>query len=418
MNFHVRAIRTHMLMLPLLACVTAGCASVDNSKPPGASTRMVCTDVSGAKVRCTPLQEERLKQVMDSLMPITERVDHASLQRRYYQPAPRGTPGFVDALNRFKKYVIPESLKRDSTYWLGNDRIAFSSREYPGWKAKPDELSRIISYNIVTGEIVDSGYRGWLYCLNHQGDLLIGQPEKGSGEVLKLKDFQWLTGKWGQPLRRIDYLDNSSTIRHRCIFAPYGDPIYRYPPEELKLDAAMVTPLMPEHGAIRETVVRLNSQLQDAVFLIKPNGERVQISNRRPNYLQLLFQPWDESYFEVNLLPDEPRVIYPSGKTLTHPIPPLFLDWKKSIQSSVAPSPSRKGIVWRIQQNRWNWRKQGIYLQSDEGLLRIEDGHPFSFLQTSPDGCRIHTSGVRGDFYSHDNQRFNVVIDLCKENGK
>lgn len=403
-------------MLLLLACVTAGCASVD--KPHGASTRTVCTDASGAKVRCTPLQEERLKQVLDSLMPITERDDHASLQRRYYQPAPSGSPGFVDALNRFKKYVIPESLKRDSTYWLDNDRIAFSSREYPGWKAKPDELSRIISYNIVTGEIADSGYRGRLLCLNHRGELLVGQPDKGSGETLKLKDFHWLSGKWGQPLRSIDYLENPDFASYHCGFIPYGDPIYRDPPETLKPEAAKITPLMPEHGAIKETVVRVNGQLQDAVFLIKPSGESVHISNRRPNHFQFIFQPWDESYFEVNTAPVEPRVFYPSGKIGSHPVPLLFLEWKKTLYASVAPFPSRKGIVWSIQQNRREWRKQGIYLQTAEALLRIEDGYPMSFLKTSPDGCRIHSSGIRGDFYALHNQPFNVVIDLCMEIGK
>lgn len=344
--------------------------------------------------------------------------DYRSLRQKYYKPVPVENSLYVEALDKFKKYQIPKSFKRDPAFWLDNDRIAFSSREYPGWKAKPEELSRIISYNFLSGEIVDSGYRGRLQCLNHLGEILVAQPEKGSGDALQLKDFHWHAGKWGQPLRRIDYLVNSVIIRHRCMFYPYGDPIYRDPPEILGPDAARVTPLMPQHGAIKETVVRVDGKLQDKVFLIKPNGESVQISNRRPNHFRFTYQPWNESYFEVNTAPVEPRTYFPSGEVVSHTIPELFLDWKKTRFSSVAAFPSRAGILWDIQLPGSSWRMQGIYLQAGKTLLRIEDGYPMSFHKSSPNGCRIHSSGVRGDVYSDHSKPFDIVIDLCTENKK
>lgn len=61
---------------------------------------------------------------------------------------------------------------------------------------------------------------------------------------------------------------------------------------------------------------------------------------------------------------------------------------------------------------------QGLFLQQGNDLLRIEDGYPMSLLKIFPDGCRIHSSGIIGDFYAGYNKKFDVVIDLCKENRK
>ncbi|MFZ9239037.1 MAG: hypothetical protein ACO23B_10270, partial [Burkholderiaceae bacterium] len=86
----------------------------------------------------------------------------------YFTPAEKER--FTEASDRFKKYEIPKSIEINAVNWLDNEHLVFSSRKYPGWEAKRDEMSRVITYNIKTGAITDSGYRGIAMCLNHIGD--------------------------------------------------------------------------------------------------------------------------------------------------------------------------------------------------------------------------------------------------------
>lgn len=424
MQFNVPLLSCYLLMSSLLACVTGGCASIDSRKPRSLPARVFCVVDHAGALTCPPAPNTAAQKaavaaaVAAAMAESHPAPDQSGLTAKYYKPTPSENSMFVEALDKFKKYDIPEGLIGGGSYWLDNDRLVFSSRRYPGWKAGADEPSRINSYNVITGEIADSGYRGRVFCLNHLGDVLIAQSDRGNGDTVKLEDYQWLAGKWGTPLKRIDYLENSTFAPYHCGFIPYGDPIYRDPPEKLKPDAAKVTPLMPQHGVIKETVVNVNGQLQDRVLLIKPNGESIQIANRRPNHFHFTYQPWDDTYFEVNTAQVGPRTFFPSGEVVSHPMPELFLEWKKTLYASVAPFPSRAGIVWGIQQGRRSWRKQGIYLQSKNTLLRIEDGYSSSFLKSSPNGCRIHAAGVRGDPYSDHAKPFDIVIDLCTENLK
>ncbi len=336
-----------------------------------------------------------------------------------YELTPAERERFVEASNRFKKYVIPQGINHGGIFWLDNERLAFSSREYPGWKAKPQELSRIVSYHLLTGEIVDSGYRGDLICLNHLGDMMIHHADRHYDHSLRLENYQWFIGKWGKPLQQVELLWNSFIPPYLCRFASYGDPIYRDPPEELRPDAAKVTPLLPQHGAIRETVVRANGKIQDRLHLVKPNGEVVPLGEKRLSHYFFVYQPWDDKYFELALPPSEPRFIAPSGAVHTSPVPSLLRGWTRNLYASIAAYTSGRGLIWGVQQNTGYWQKQGIFLQAEKNLLRIDEGRPMPFIKSSPDGCKLSAAVDRGDPRPQYNQRpLNIVIDLCKENDK
>lgn len=94
---------------------------------------------------------------------------------------------FVDAVGRFKKHEIPPKYFDGSAFWLDDDHLVFSSREYPGWKAAPDEPPRIVIYDVSTGDIKDSGYRGRLDCLNHLGDFKLRLPTTPEGLSFSIK---------------------------------------------------------------------------------------------------------------------------------------------------------------------------------------------------------------------------------------
>ena len=335
---------------------------------------------------------------------------------RSFHLTPEEKALFVEAIDRFKKYEIPKNIEINASFWLDNERLVFSSRKYPGWEAKPDEMSRVISYNVKTGEITDSGYRGVVICINHLGDILLAQSEKESGRAVTYKEYRWLAGKWGQALEPIKYFAHSFIPHYLCRFAPFGDAIYATPIEQQPPCFAMVTPLMPVHGVIEDTVVKKFDQIEDSVHLIKPGGQRIFLSNSRLSRFHFVYQPWDETYFEVKTAPAEARSFSPDGSIRRHKVPSLFLVWRMVISSSIAPFSSKRGIVWDLQQRTGYWRKQGIFLQTDKQLIRIEDGEPSGEIITSPDGCKIHAQVVRGDpSTSFPKKYLRVVIDLCME---
>jgi hypothetical protein len=323
---------------------------------------------------------------------------------------------FTEASDRFTKYEIPRNIEINSVHWLDNETLVLSSRKYPGWEARPDEMSRVISYNVKTGEITDSGYRGVLICINHLGDMLLAQSDKESGRAVTFKEYRWLAGKWGQPLEPINYFSNSFIPKYLCRFSPFGDSIYATPIEQQPLGFAMVTPLMPAHGVIEDTVVKTFDQIEDSVHLIKPDGQRIFLSNSRLSRFNFVYQPWDETYFELKTAPAEARNFSPDGSIRRHKVPKLFLFWRLAISSSIAPFPSKKGVVWDLQQRTGYWRKQGIFLETDRQLLRIEEGEPSGDIITSFDGCKIFAEVVRGDPSRSALKKYTrLVIDLCME---
>jgi hypothetical protein len=336
---------------------------------------------------------------------------------RSFQLTPMEKALFTEASDRFKKYEILKNTEIYAAFWLDNDRLAFSSRKYPGWEAKPNEMSRVITYNINTGVIADSGYRGKLHCLNHLGDMLLAQSERESHGTVRMEGYQWLAGKWGQSLSPINYFSHSFIPNYLCNFAPYGDDIYATPPEIQPPGFSMITPLLPNHGAIENTVIKIEDWVEDRVHLIKPDGQKIFLSKKRLSRFNFIYQPWDDTYFEVRVAPAESRNIYPAGSIRKNTVPRLFLAWQSRISSSITPFPSKKGVIWHSQQMTGYWRKQGIFLETNTGLIRIEEGEPSGDIITSPDGCKIFAWVVRGDpSISFPRKYTRVVIDLCMEN--
>lgn len=324
---------------------------------------------------------------------------------------------FTEATDRFKKYEIPKNIEINAVYWLDNEHLVFSSRKYPGWEAKPNEMSRVITYNINTGAITDSGYRGVVMCLNHLGDILLAQSEDEKRWGIRLKEYRWLSGKWGQSLEHTKYFSHSFIPEHLCRLAPYGDPIFAVPPEKQPPGFAHVMPLLPEHGALETTVIRnKQGQVQDQLHLLRPDGERLLIGNLGLNRFYFTYLPWAEAYLETEVTPNVPRLFSPSGKVDSPIVPTLFKAWHLAIDGRATSYASRVGMLWGVQQHSYYWRKQGIFLQTNNGLLRIEAGRHTGRIQLSPDGCMVLTKVVRGDYYrASPGSQIRVIINVCKE---
>jgi len=324
---------------------------------------------------------------------------------------------FTEATDRFKKYEIPKDIKINTINWPDSEHLVFSSRKYPGWQAKSDEMSRVITYNVKTGAIADTGYRGLAMCLNHLGDLLLAQSDKESRPEVRLIEYQWLAGKWGQTLKPIDRPRYSTIANHLCRFLPEGDPIFTVPPEKQPPGFAMVMPLLPEHGVLETTVIRKkNGQIQDLLHLIKPNGERLLIGNLGLNSHYFTYLPWIDGYLETEVTPGIPRLFSPSGTVSSPIVPTLFKAWHMAIDGRAASYASRAGMLWGVEQHSYYWRKQGIFLQTNERLLRIEAGRHTGPIQISPDGCLVQAQVTRDNsFKPAMGAAIRVVINVCKE---
>jgi hypothetical protein len=338
---------------------------------------------------------------------------------RSFHITPQEKALFIEAKDKFKKYTIPPSIEFTDIFWLDEEHLVMSTQKYPGWEAKPEDLPRIISYNLATGVIVDSGYRGLLGCMNHLGELLLKQSEKKYGRTTPEIRNSWLTGVWGKELRKTDYISNSFIPNYLCQFTPIGDAIYSPAPENKPSGSTAILPLLPAHGAIENTAVTENGQIQDRLQLIKPDGQRIPIAASDLRRFEFYYQPWNDVYFEVRTAPDQPRNFSPSGKVHCYDVPTLFLVWGMTLQSSATAFPSKNGILWRIQQGNDYWLKQGIFLQTSTEILRIEDSKPISKLKVSPSGCKLHARVIK-EKPSNQNrsQSISLIIDLCKESSR
>jgi hypothetical protein len=77
------------------------------------------------------------------------------------------------------------------------------------------------------------------------------------------------------------------------------------------------------------------------------------------------------------------------------------------------------GVLWAFAARTGYWRKQGMYLQADEGLLRIDEGINPVRIEVSPDGCRVASFNRKWDASRPGGPPFRlVVIDLCSSGGK
>jgi len=220
-------------------------------------------------------------------------------------------------------------------------------------------------------------------------------------------------------LQRTEFIENWPFLPYLCDFNAVRNSTYRSTPGPIRRDSIRYTPLLPQHGVLKETEFADDGSDINKIYLLKPDGQNALIATKKLSQYHFVYQPWDDTYFEVEVLPDEPRTFSPSGVVTSHSIPRLFQYWQKTNYWSIAAYPSRPGIIWAVQQPSGSWRKQGLFLQTSKKLLRIEKGKPTGFHQSSPDGCKLSSSVYREDPDGPDwRKSTQIVIDLCKGNDK
>lgn len=321
---------------------------------------------------------------------------------------------FIDAVARFKKHEVPFKYFDGSPFWLDDEHLVFSSREYPGWTAQANEPPRIIVYNVNSGETDDSGYRGRLDCLNHLGDFMLRLPTKREGLSFAPENFRWFIGRWGQPPQEITYNPWASVPNFLCRYAPSDDVFFRNTQEELPRMATQMMPLLLGHGSLRVTVVREGEGMVRCLHLVKTDGTTVLVRNSRLRPHSLVFHPWSEAYFENGTTAKLPSAITPSGEQMAFSMPRLLRFWKSRNVARGGVFGSREGVLWAVQKSRGLWRKQGVYLDTGRELFRVSDVSVTGGIITSPNGCKVFWGAYLGDSFNFESKRQIVVTDICK----
>ena len=327
---------------------------------------------------------------------------------------------FTEELDRFKKHWLRKDFNFQSDLlWLNDKEIAFSTLSYPGWEGSNKDAPRIVSLNIDTGEVKDSSYRGELVCLNHKRDLMVRfnpSPEKS----LPFEGGEWLVGKWGEQLRQVERKTEHYIPNYLCQFYPKANSYKIINSNEAPLEMSRIVPLLPEHGNLYEVGFTLQgTPKKDTVTLselVMPDDEKVGLLTSSVSKEYFNYQAWDESYFDTRIAYQSSITLYPSGKVTYHKPPKLISFWQREKVAIYAAYSTRLGILWAPNNIESAWQKYGIYLETENKLIKIEEGRVGPNSVISPNGCRFLAYIRRGDqrakfFVARSGY---MVIDLCK----
>ncbi len=339
-----------------------------------------------------------------------------SRESKDFTPAERAL--FTEATNWFQRYEIKLAHPAQSPlHWLDNDHLAFSTRAFAGWTAGPEELPRILTMNVTTGELKDSGYHGVLSCLSHRGDMLIRLEEYEQGAARLNSVDRWLGGRWGEPLHPVEREPDTSKSNYLCQFYTNGYQIYRLNVSEITEKAFRTIPLLPKHGHLKIQLKAVGTKINEEFYLVKPDGSSVHLLSGKVGLLSFDYQPWDDRYFFQGTSRSRSVVINPDGHAEIQAVPRLFKYWTADHSGSVAATRTLPGMVWTVKHG-WSWQKQGLYLEKGKMLFRVDAGSVYLSPSVSPGGCRIFMNVFPADSYSPKANYQKVVLDLCERKYK
>ncbi len=306
---------------------------------------------------------------------------------------PEDRAQFTEALDRYPRKELPHVKWSQTIYaWIDSTHVALSVRETPdGWKAKDGELARIIIIDTDTNTITDSPYRGELMCFSYVlGKVVVRQPLDGQSMLNHRKDDIFLTGTWGQVLHPLEWKNGDFLAQWSCERLPYVTKL------NADTDVADLK-LLPGHGTLRYPhgwglIPRppnrpMTEWLDENGQLL---GKWLHVEADTP--IRFYYLPWENAYWDGTTRTS--RLYRAKGEIEFIPLPQLLLWWRNNLVGGSGGWRVWPGTIWSFVGNVDYWHYQGLYLQADMGLVRVDDGQwsiPDT-LSVSPDGCRIVAS--------------------------
>jgi hypothetical protein len=344
-------------------------------------------------------------------------VSPAAAQGRPVDFIPEERLQFEDAPNRFVRKTLPAVAHFASlAAWMDNTRVIYSTREIVGrWKAGPDDLAKVVTFNISAQTVEETIYRGNLVCYS-QGRLLVAVPRFPISPGFSPQGDVLLGGKFGDPLTPITELNGKDILRFSCELNPI---VKWFTPDDEVTDV----PLLPGHGFLRlprgaRRHVRPGNEPGFELYDVAGKLVQKYVTYGYPLPTYLHYLPWLNEYFDDKGTQYPSELIAPDGGRRIIEPPPMLVSW--SIASNVGSGGAmltRSGMLWSFATWPSYWRMQGIYLRTPGGtLLRVEDAHVPGQpgVAVSPDGCSLFYLRRPGRADRASQPFLSTVLNLCE----
>ena len=316
------------------------------------------------------------------------------VQQRLHEAAPPGATAMV--------------------WWIDRQRIIYATRELNGWMARKDELSKIVVYNVDSGVVEDTPYRGDLLCVSPDGDLLVQDyPVPETNSAFRLpghgpKDSQlYLHGKFGGKLELLARREGQTINQFSCRF--YGRSDYPSKPGYYPIPLRGADGLLfIEDAFAHHTTVHLSIEPS------MPNAWSIENDAICRGFGSITYLPWLSIYFSNapwgNVAPgcmdlNRNSWLFSIKGIEAKPLPRLIQEMRRTerrIGGNGSTYWARRGMYVSVQYSSRGL--EGLYrVDESSGQLKRVRRKPMDLNHLSPDGCRNAT--VFRNVY---------VIDLCK----
>lgn len=326
---------------------------------------------------------------------------------------------YVEAEGEVKLTTVPNMPPgplHSRIYWIDNHRIIYAVRQFKDWQAQKDERSKIIIFDVDTGAVEETPYRGYLACLSSEGQILVQDyPVPMQGFLLPgdtREDSQvYLAGKLGEPLTRFKRPKEQGMLDYfSCRF--YDNSKHDFGARH------GVTPLRPGDGV-------LDTPFSDAptstMRLVDSEGKTrwlIEI-DKLCTHGDLQYLQWLNRYFKStswgNVSPgcmelNKESRLFSMQSVEIKPLPRLIQEMRRPerrIGGFGATYWAHPGMYVSVQFSR-SAGLDGLYWQDEKsGQLKRVLKNPWGLDDLSPDGCRNLVTVSPA-----------VIIELCKGDTK
>jgi hypothetical protein len=286
-------------------------------------------------------------------------------------------------------------------FWMDNRRLIYSIREHNGWKARDDERSKIIIFDVDSGKIEETKYRGELVCFGLNGEMQVLDYPKPRRSFLLPGDTKevfryFIGGVFGGELTKAKRPEGQNFFnRWNC--KPYSS----LSEEDGK--KRVVAPLLDGDGRISigsfnpggQNIARYFATDDRLLWQMSLNETCEGILTTAITYL-----PWERKYFSpiVHSAEKHYRVcaassrmwlFSPDGNVEAKRLPPPFISLVESGKAGNGKTYWAKRGLYIYLHDGW-YGLDGLYWydESSKKLKRVSKRKYLRLENISPDGCR------------------------------
>lgn len=347
---------------------------------------------------------------------------------------------FEDAPNLFPIKKLPDlGIGFKGFAWL-NENTALAGLDHMGaWTAEHNELSKISTFNIETGQIQETAYKGRLICYQPERMLVCPNANLGcdpdNSKDRRRPGTPFLIGKYGNTLVEADKMALGKMDRHTCNDVTY-DIQNSQAPSNFKLRQLGA----PDAGYEGRSRIFMPEGEPFALF---DNNFKIYWQTNLVNGCEslgsVIFHPWDKTYLIGNSFYQSSAqssdncatrhrifLVQPNIKVQEISIPNLFEGWLQQHVAGINIAMVRDGmLVYSKPASESN--RLGLFWVDKQGLIkRLIANRLVEFLKVAPDGCHVliqhhETNLVMVGMPATDAERRRIVrtfetsvIDMCK----